>query len=96
MNKRECAILLRLYSILHDVPGANLGASTQSASISGAVTFAKDMEAIKGPVELVLYYIRIGEYGDAENMLGAMEAWRELRARSDWRDVYPFPLVVLQ
>jgi hypothetical protein len=93
MNKRENTIVLRLYSILHDVPGCHLGVSTQSASLDGLCAFAKDMTAIKKPMEDVLYHVRVAEYERAEMLLSALEHWIEKRKKADWQDVYPFPQV---
>lgn len=86
MNKRENDILVRTYSVLHAVPGAHIGGgSTQSASIVGIMTFAKNMNAIKQPLEAVLYHVRIGEFDQASTLLTSLENWVKARKQSNWQ-----------
>lgn len=84
--------LLRLYSIVQGIPGAHIGVSNQSATVSGVITFAKDMNAIKQPLQLAIHFIRIEDYKEAEWLLSTLEAWMELRKAQGWKDVFPFPM----
>lgn len=93
MNRKENDILVRAYNVLRDVPGAHIGgASTQSVSIEGMMSFAKDMNAIKQPLENVLYYVRVGMFDEANEQLVTLERWKEIRKQANWEHVFPFPL----
>ena len=94
MNKKEQSLLLRISEVLRCIPGCNIGVvSNQSANISGAITFAKDISMIKEPLETALFHLRLGEYEEAEQILSAIEEWINIRQEHDWKEMFPFPKV---
>ena len=93
MNGRERAILRRLHTALHDVPLPQDGIGTQSSTVEGFITYAKDAREIHKVGEEILYQCLTGEFDVAEQQVTILEEWIQQRRAKNWQDEFPFPQI---
>ena len=93
MNKRENDLLIRISSVIRDIPLPVNGASTKSATFGGFITYGKDMAVAKPVITSALFHVRIGDFEEAEAELKALEEFIKLRNGQQWEDIFPFPTI---
>jgi hypothetical protein len=66
MKLYERRMAQRLYSALNDVPGAFIGGGHKSVTVAGAVSFANDLQKVRGWVMEALMVMMDGSIADSE------------------------------
>lgn len=87
MKKSEREILFRLHDVM-DVPGCR-GGGTQSASLSGHLSYSNDMNFLMPKVRRLLVLIANpaaqAYEGEIEEDLVVLEEWHARRKIEDWK-----------
>lgn len=90
MNLKERKMVYRVFAALDAVPGANLGPSTQSASVTGVVGFALDMQEVRTHCQAALMALFDGSLHTNERdaqfnaAIGQAETFIEQRKAAGW------------
>lgn len=84
INAREEKIIIRLTSVLSDIPLPITGGGTQSAGVDGFVSFGFDFAEVKKPLLQAFWHLRIREYEEAEHITSNIEKFIELRNEQQW------------
>jgi hypothetical protein len=84
INAREENIIIRLTSIIEDIPLPITGGGTQSADVNGFVNFGFDFAEIKQPLLNAFWHLRVREYEEAEQIATDIEGFIKVRREERW------------
>ena len=85
MNKKQSRILYRMHCLLTAVPLPLTGGGTQSASMTGFVSFGQDMAEMRPHLDQAWGYFNFGDFRETEVLLSAIEAWIDMRKEQNWQ-----------
>lgn len=84
MKKIEREILYRMHCLLTVIPLPAMRGGTQSASVTGFVSFGQDMEEMRPKLDDAWALFNFCEYEECKILLSAIEAWIEMRKEQNW------------
>ena len=84
MNMTDRSRLARLMSVWNQIPAPCDGGGTQSASIKGMSSFARDMRVVRPMISDCIMAIARCDVEDPDTELERLERWVETRQMENW------------